>query len=237
MASPTAVSDAQEVDAQRLQCATARVVRYVEAATFPCVGARSAFNRRRARFGLYSTLGANDDIPRLCEDLGRFSDEFPDPGVDPVTYVAMFDEPAGSESQFTERMWRHLQAIHEHDAERFAWDPAVSNDPTSSDFSFSVGGRSFFIVGLHPEASRIARQAPLPCLVFNFHDQFEALRSTGRYTKLQTATRNRDVALQGSINPVLARFGDASEARQYSGQPVADEWKCPFRAMSAERGR
>ena len=37
------------------------------------------------------------------------------------------------------------------------------------------------------------------------------------------------MALQGSINPVLARFGEASEARQYSGRAVLDTWACPFK--------
>jgi hypothetical protein len=45
---------------------------------------------------------------------------------------------------------------------------------------------------------------------------------------MQEAIRQRDIALQGSINPVLARFGEASEARQYSGRAVESNWKCPF---------
>ena len=65
-------------------------------------------------------------------------------------------------------------------------------------------------------------------MVFNFHDQFENLRSAGKYTGMQNAVRDRDIHLQGAINPILARFGDASEARQYSGRAVAEDWKCPF---------
>ena len=32
----------------------------------------------------------------------------------------------------------------------------------------------------------------------------------------------------GSLNPMLAQHGEASEARQYSGRQVDDGWKCPF---------
>jgi FPC/CPF motif-containing protein YcgG len=39
----------------------------------------------------------------------------------------------------------------------------------------------------------------------------------------------RDESLAGSRNPMLARHGEASEARQYSGRRVDDRWKCPFR--------
>ncbi|RYF38094.1 MAG: YqcI/YcgG family protein, partial [Comamonadaceae bacterium] len=112
------------------------------------------------------------------------------------------------------------------------WAGDVSDDPEGDDFSFSVGGRAFFVVGLHPGASRLARRAPAPCLVFNFHDQFEALKASGKYATMQDAIRARDVALQGSINPMLARFGEGSEARQYSGRAVSADWQCPFHSKA-----
>ena len=210
-------------------CSAARVAAYIQAPDFPCVGARSAVNRKRARFGEYADLGGGRDIARLCADLKTFSDEFPDPGNEPVTFVAMFEQPVASEGDFEALLWRHLQAMHDHDRRTFAWDPLVSADPSSKAFSFSIAGRAFFVVGLSPVASRLSRRAPMPCLVFNFHNQFEALRTNGKYTGMQKAVRQRDAALQGSINPVLARFGEASEARQYSGRAVADDWQCPFR--------
>lgn len=58
-----------------------------------------------------------------------------------------------------------------------------------------------------------ARQFPSPVLVYNSHRQFEELRADGRYKKMQKATCQRDIALQGSINPNLADFGCNSEAR------------------------
>ena len=36
--------------------------------------------------------------------------------------------------------------------------------------------------------------------------------------------------LQGSINPMLSDFGEATEARQYSGRAVEDDWRAPFAA-------
>ena len=35
--------------------------------------------------------------------------------------------------------------------------------------------------------------------------------------------------LSGSINPMLARHGESSEARQYSGRVVDEDWKCPLK--------
>ena len=77
-------------------------------------------------------------------------------------------------------------------------------------------------------ASRPARRAPYPTLVFNLHDQFEQLRAAGRYERMREAILARDEKLAGSINPMLARHGEASEARQYSGRAVGEEWRCPF---------
>jgi uncharacterized protein len=205
---------------------------YVASDSFPCVGARSAFNKGRVRFGSYARFGADTDVEAICDDLERFAAEFPDPGSDPVTFCAMFDDDVATESDFAKRMWATLQAMHERDQAAFSWDPTVSPDPSEPDFSFSIGGRAFFVVGLHPAASRMARRSPVPCLVFNFHNQFETLRGNGKYEGMQKVIRRREMELQGSINPVLARFGDQSEARQYSGVAVEAGWQCPFHQIA-----
>lgn len=206
---------------------------FIEDVTFPCVGAKSALNKDRMRFADYSAMGSPRDARDLCDRLIEFSDEFPDPGSTPVSLIAMFRNPLPSEKKFEAELWNHLQLMHDHDSRRFEWDESVESDPASSEFSFSIGGRAFFVVGLHPAASRQSRQTPFPCLVFNFHDQFESLKASGKYQSMQTVIRARDIELQGSVNPVLARFGTASEARQYSGRAVGADWQCPFQAKVA----
>jgi uncharacterized protein len=104
----------------------------------------------------------------------------------------------------------------------------VSNDVDSAQFSLSMAGHPFFVIGLHAHASRLARRFSHPVLVFNSHRQFEKLREDGRYGKMQSAIRLRDIELQGSLNPNLADFGEGSEARQYSGREVEAGWRCPF---------
>jgi FPC/CPF motif-containing protein YcgG len=109
------------------------------------------------------------------------------------------------------------------------YDPAVSPDPEDPHFSLSFGGEAFFAVGLHARASRPARRFPYPAIVFNLHDQFERLRAEGRYERMRERIIERDVALAGAPNPMLARHGEASEAAQYSGRQVPSDWTCPFR--------
>ena len=48
---------------------------------------------------------------------------------------------------------------------------------------------------------------------------------------MKNMIRARDMAFQGSINPVLEDFGVNSEARQYSGRAVEDNWRCPFQPV------
>jgi hypothetical protein len=201
--------------------------------TFPCVGAKSAMNRGRMEFGLFGELATVESARALCDQLGDFSRRHPQPGSMPLSFVAMFRRPVANEDDFHGKLWRHLQTMHDVDAQSHAWDARVSPDPADRSFSFSVAARAFFVVGLHPRSSRLSRQAPFPCLVFNFHDQFEHLRAIGQYDTLQQAIRQRDIALQGSINPVLARFGERSEAAQYSGNLRLAASACPFRARQA----
>jgi FPC/CPF motif-containing protein YcgG len=203
---------------------------FVDTRDFPCVGAKSALHRERIEFEICDRLGAAESAQTLRAGLERFSARHPDPGLEPVSFVAIFREQVGGEKDFHERLWTQLQVLHDIDIVDHPWAADVSADPASPDFSFSVASRAFFVVGLHPRSSRLARRAPHPTLVFNFHDQFEALRECGRYGKLQAAIRERDVALQGDINPVLAQFGEASEALQYSGRPTGG---CPFRSRAA----
>lgn len=208
--------------------------RFIAKPDFPCVGARSALNRQRMRHGHYMALGSADSAGKLCEALADFSAEFADPGPQPVSFVASFESEIESEEEFERLLWQQLRLMHEVDrGHGVGWDPAVSSNPAHNEFSMSVAGRAFFIVGMFPKASRLARRGPMACLVFNFHDQFLALKASGKYASMQKVIRARDIELQGSINPVLARFGEASEARQYAGRAVPDEWICPFPHRSA----
>jgi FPC/CPF motif-containing protein YcgG len=135
-----------------------------------------------------------------------------------------------SESQFENLLWQQLRALHEADSKYFDWDAQVSSNPSDPHFSFSFGGRAFYVIGLHANSSREARRFKWPALVFNPHEQFQRLRADGKWKRMQETIRERDLALQGSINPMLSDFGETSEARQYSGRAVANDWKAPFPA-------
>ena len=199
---------------------------FVNAPDFSCLGARAALHHDAYRFGAYGAMGSDAATASLAHDLAAFA--APHADDDFATFVAVFlDSPPTGEAEFEARLWSTLRALHAVDAEA-GWDPAVSDDPADPHFSFSFGGRAFFVVGLHPESSRVARRFGWPALVFNPHAQFQRLRADGRYVRLRETIRARELALQGTLNPNLGDFGEASEARQYSGRAVEPGWECPF---------
>lgn len=134
-----------------------------------------------------------------------------------------------SEQEFEAALWARVQGLHDIDAASGAdWADGVAREPESPDFSFSVAGAAYFVVGLHPGASRDARRFCRPALIFNPHAQFERLRADGRYGQMQSIIREREIARHGSINPMLSDFGSGREAAQYSGRHVGEGWTCPL---------
>ncbi|WP_073973475.1 guanitoxin biosynthesis heme-dependent pre-guanitoxin N-hydroxylase GntA [Erythrobacter donghaensis] len=212
---------------------------HIAAADFPCVGAKSAL----AQDGLHiETAGA---ITRGAEDVrlhralvawGRRTaaaaaaaaddDEAPHFRSFAVVFAGpnTLDERA-FEAAFWERLAR-LSAIDR--AAGFAPEPGFSSDPDDPHFALGFGGRAYFAVGLHPRASRRARRLAFPAIIFNPHEQFARLRAADRYERMRAVILARDAELDGAPNPMLARHGTVSEARQYSGRAVGPGWVCPF---------
>jgi len=198
---------------------------------YPCTGAISAFAQKCYRFGLFPELACDSAVRAVCHDLYEFCHEFPIIDDQLITFIAMFRGPAiESEQHFEDLLWSQLQAMHDIDSDFFAWDKRVDSDPKSNNFSFSIGGRAMFIIGMHPKASRLARTFRYSTMVINFHEQFERLRARGKFETMKQIIRAREMEVQGSINPMLKTFGERSEASQYSGQAVSDNWRCPFHA-------
>lgn len=203
---------------------------FVGADDFPCVGAKAALNRDDLviyEHGPITSPACDVDIWR---ELSAYIDALVDDKFAFQSMAVIFDGPCDlSEREFETALWRRLQCLHNLDVVTGeAWAEDVASDPDEAHFSMSLLGEPFFIIGLHPNASRPARRFDYPAMVFNSHAQFERLRADGRFERMQKTIRKRDQALAGSVNPMLSDFGAASEARQYSGRRIEGQWKCPF---------
>ncbi len=218
-------SDPSEADAGHLLSA------HIADHGFPCVGAKAALAK-----GTLDVLGARDiesawDDLRIHDRLRCFAARY---RAEPTLFRSLAVVFAGpdelSEEAFERAIWQRIQSLSDKDVWLGqSWDERVSADPDSPHFSLSFGGEAFFVVGLHPRASRPARRFARPAMIFNLHDQFETLRAQGRYETMREKIMVRDEMLAGSRNPMLSRHGEASEARQYSGRAVDSGWQCPFR--------
>ncbi|HJO64296.1 guanitoxin biosynthesis heme-dependent pre-guanitoxin N-hydroxylase GntA [Sphingomonas sanguinis] len=208
---------------------------HIAAADFPCVGAKAAMAR-----GTLEILGARDiasawDDLRIHDRLRRFAACY---RAEPQLFRSLAVVFAGpdelDEAAFERAVWARIQSLSDKDVWLGQdWDARVSADPDDPHFSLSFGGEAFFVVGLHPHASRPARRFPRPAMIFNLHDQFETLRAQGKYETMREKIMMRDEALAGTRNPMLARHGEMSEARQYSGRVVEEGWRCPFHYAGA----
>lgn len=197
---------------------------------FPCVGAKSALAKgqvsavvARSVTSAWNDLQIHAALMRFVRDYRRDRRMF-------QSLAVIFEGPRTlDERQFERAIWSRIQSMSDKDV----WlgqhyDPSVSPDPGNPHFSLSFAGEAFFVVGLHPRASRKARRFVAPTMIFNLHDQFERLRAEGRYDRMRTTILDRDMRYSGSLNPMLARHGEDSEARQYSGRAVGKDWGCPF---------
>ena len=203
---------------------------FVGAPDFPCVGAKSALANDMLRIVEAHDLTSGWNDLQIHRELLEWARAYKDDPAGFRSLAVIFHGPDDlDEPAFETMLWERIQSLADKDAWKgLPYDPRVHTDPDHPHFSLSFGGEAFFVIGLHPRASRPARRFRRPVLVFNLHDQFERLRAEGRYERMRERILARDEQLAGSINPMLARHGEASEAAQYSGRAVEDDWACPF---------
>ena len=205
--------------------------RFVARPGFPCVGAKSALAKRQLQFVVGRDINSAWDDLRIYPALFNFARSYRPRKTLFQSFVVIFRGPMSlDEAGYDAALWQRLQSLTDKDG----WhgqkhNARVSADPGNPHFSLSFGGEAFFVVGMHPKASRPARRFARPAIVFNLHDQFEQLRKLNLYERMRNRILERDEALAGSVNPMLQIFGEASEARQYSGRIVGDSWQCPYR--------
>ncbi|MEH2408074.1 guanitoxin biosynthesis heme-dependent pre-guanitoxin N-hydroxylase GntA [Nostoc sp.] len=201
---------------------------------FTCMGATSVFNQKNYRFSMYHDMCTKETTLALARNLFTFVTEQDAMNSNFTAFIAVFEKPISqNEHDFEKLVWTQLQMLYDEDRRYHDWDTNFSNDINNHKFSYSFAERSFFIIGMHPGSSRIARRFSYPLLVFNASRQFDHLVETNQFDNFVRIIRERDVALQGHINPNLPAKYDYSrpeeaEVRQYSGRAVEKDWQCPL---------
>lgn len=208
---------------------------FVREPLFPCVGAKAALLKKQMTFVVARNIKSASDDFDIHAAVRGLVDKYRKNRAPFRSLAVIFQRDLTlDELQFEYHLWERLQTLSNIDD----WigqekDARVAHDPNHPEFSLSFGGEAFFIIGLHPQASRPARRFVRPTMVFNLHDQFESLREANQYEKLRASILDRDVKIAGNVNPMLAKHGEVSAARQYSGRAVESGWKCPYQRAGA----
>ncbi|WP_218312301.1 guanitoxin biosynthesis heme-dependent pre-guanitoxin N-hydroxylase GntA [Alteromonas antoniana] len=198
---------------------------------FPCIGAKTALNKDNISVLRCGDMNSNAHDIDLLTNIYSFIENFNIDADMYSSFVAVFDESREmSENCFEKALWTKLQSLHNVDSKLYGWDSRVSANPHNGNFSFSLGGQAFFVIGLNPHSSRKSRQFQYPAIVFNLHSQFERLRERGKFEQIRSHIHQRDEQYCGSKNPMLKDHGEDSEALQYSGRELEETWECPFKA-------
>ncbi len=200
---------------------------WILAEDHPCVMAQTVFSQDTVKTIKYTDFNSEATTKKMLSDIEDYIRDYDFDSNQFQSLVAVFpDLKVANEEEFELLLWQQLASLEKMDNK--PWDPSVSRDPQDENFSFSLAGHAFYIVGMHPKSSRMARRSPYPSIAFNLHNQFEKLREMGAYEKVRDKIRERDIELQGSMNPMLEDFGQSSEAKQYSGKKSGEDWVCPF---------
>ncbi|EMY0378472.1 YqcI/YcgG family protein [Salmonella enterica] len=189
-------------------------ISFIESKSFCCIGAKRANNQNN----LFYT--ASDYPFKSIDSVYEFLEDFAlnkTKGKQFYSSVVFFNEKqVSSERDFEFFLWDVLKQLNHIDKKKYQWANGYSNNTNDKNFSFSIAGEAFFVVGLHPMSHRISRRFNIPTLVFNHHPMFNELKSAGSFEKYKTAIRKNEMRIQGSINKYLSDFGDHSEACQYA---------------------
>ncbi len=196
---------------------------------YPCVAAVQSYTKNQYEVGFYDSLGLGNRNYELASDLIHFVENLDLQKTPFQSFWAVFEETKSlSEEEFEKALWRELSYLTSHQELPDSWDPSFSSNPEDKNFCFSLGGHAFYVVGLHPNSSRLSRRFPFPVLLFNAYEQFNSLIKKGTFAPMVKANRKLDSLFQGSVNPMVEKYSESWESIQFSGKSNPENWKCPF---------
>ena len=205
------------------------IANLIKQKNYPCVPAVQSVAQKEYLVEIYGKLGSGQHASLIAKALSNFRRQQIETKSPFLSFWAVFPESKNlTEEEFEVDLWKELSFLAAQSDPALGWDSEFSSDPADPKFCFSFEGEAFFVVGLHPQSSRKARQFPFPTLIFNRYEQFKELMRQGRYETLVKQNRQRDLKFQGSINPMVEKYGEEREAIQFSGKANSSDWKCPF---------
>ncbi|MCS4592682.1 YqcI/YcgG family protein [Brevibacterium sediminis] len=189
---------------------------------FPCVGAAGAVRRGDYLHETYTSLTEVSAAKSCARSLKSFNNSRSRLSHPVAVFAASFAfSYHQNEEEFESELWAFLAALCEYDQDSPSNSSQTIDEP--DDIGFIFDGRHFFVVGMHPLASRPARQFAVPTLVFNALSHVAPLVPNGRFERMKTQIRKRDARLSGYENP----SSELPRRAQFSGRQNDPEWTPP----------
>src|SRR5688500_9758515 len=143
---------------------------FINDETYPCVAARAALTRDHIPCLVADHMACPKDDLRILHFVYDFVKEYRSANAALYSAAVIFRLPeVTSEEIFDNLLWQRLQSLSHMDARHHDYDKRVNSSPSNADFSFSLGGEAFFIIGLNPSSERRSRKFKYPAMVFNPH--------------------------------------------------------------------
>ena len=190
---------------------------------YPCLGARSVFNRDRATVVVLEELATGRSPRALVEALATFGrDDRPGRPASPPSSPS--SGPRTSRTRSLRAACCGASSSCSTRPTTQPWDPAVSDDPANPHFAFSVAGTALLRRGPAPPglAHRPAH-ARCPRWSSTCTSSSRSCASSDRFDRMRDTIRRRDARAAGlDSTPWSPTTAHSSEARQYSGRRVPD---------------
>ena len=129
---------------------------FIADSAFPCVGAKSAVAKGTMDILIAQDIRSNWNDRLIYNALTKVAATYREDRALFRSFAVIFNGPCGlTEQEFEHFLWARAESLTNKDT----WlgrphDNRVSDDPQDPHFSLSFNGEAFFIVGLHPAASR-----------------------------------------------------------------------------------
>ena len=164
----------------------------------PCIFGKSIIKSKNYDLKIYKNLTDMNSIMKLYNDLLLFKNSQKKKyGNEFSSFIAIFTEDdIKTEKDFDNKLWNVLNILNQKDKKHHQWDESVSSSPLDSNFSFSFGGRAYFVLGMHKGSSRLSRKFKYPTLVFNARYYFDLLRENGTMEKYRAMIRQKMLMLK-----------------------------------------
>jgi FPC/CPF motif-containing protein YcgG len=202
--------------------------KFISGTSFPCIMAKSLIKKGYLdRHNFIEINGSSTE--EIKKSLYEFIDEYRRNPKRLSSFIISFDHPKYDDfSSFESGFWDLLKGLRMVDTKVYKHDSRVNANPHNEKYSFSMKEEAFFILLLHKDSPRFARQFKIPTIVFNPHQQFEEMRIKGIFNKVRNFIREKDLLLQGKVNSMLSDFGSKSEIYQYTGRSYQESEDIAF---------